>query len=82
MDPIALKEIVFALAKSRGPQKSICPSEAARAAQPHDWRPLMPAVKEAAAALAEEGKIEVLQRGARVKLQDAIGPVRLRYRGG
>jgi hypothetical protein len=42
------------------------------------WRPLMPAVRAAAAVLAARGRIEVTQRGCPVDAHSARGPIRLR----
>ena len=60
----AEREAILALLARRRPGTTICPSEAARALAGDDdaaWRPLMPAVREAAAALADEEAV-----GARV----------------
>ncbi len=58
---------------------TICPSEVARALA-EDWRPLMPAVRDAAAGLVAEGKIEVTQGAEVVDLATVRGPIRLRRR--
>ncbi|NYJ05157.1 DUF3253 domain-containing protein [Petropleomorpha daqingensis] len=55
-----------------------CPSDAARAVDPEDWRRLMPAAREAAGRLAAAGDVEVTQRGAVVDVATARGPVRIR----
>ena len=63
----------------RAPGRTICPSEAARALGGDDgFRPLMPLVREAAAALVERGELEVTQSGEVVDLATARGPIRLR----
>lgn len=65
----------------REPGRTICPSEAARALGGDDgFRPLMPLVREAAAAMADEDEIEVTQSGEVVDARSARGPVRLRLR--
>ena len=56
---------------------TVCPSEVARALS-DDWRPLMPVVREAAARLVTEGKVEVTQGGEVVDLATARGPIRIR----
>jgi hypothetical protein len=61
---------------ARGPGRTICPSEVARALAA-DWRPLMPAVRAEAARLAAEGRIAVTQKGRPVDPETARGPVRL-----
>ena len=63
----------MALAEARGPGKSFCPSEAARALAA-DWRPLMADVRRVAAGL----PLQATQRGMPVDLATARGPVRLR----
>lgn len=65
---------------ARGPEKTICPSEVARAVAPGDWRRLMPQIHAVVAELAESGEIEVTQRGRPVDPRSAKGPVRLRRR--
>jgi hypothetical protein len=63
----------------RGAEKSICPSEVARALAP-EWRPLLPRVREAAVALAEAGRIDILRKGKPVDPRDFRGVYRLRIR--
>jgi len=64
------------LAHRRGAGRTFCPSEAARALA-DDWRPLMPAVRMAAARLAAEGRIVATQKGRPVDPRTARGPIRL-----
>lgn len=66
------------LLASRGRDKTICPSEAARCVSPNDWRAMMASTRAVAARLASEGRIEVTQQGQPVDLSSARGPVRLR----
>ncbi len=66
---------------ARGPGRTICPSEVARALA-DEWRPLMPAVREVATELAEAGRIVVTQKGRRVDPRAVRGPVRLTRPGG
>lgn len=77
-----LERLILALLAERGEGKTICPSEAARAAAESDerrrWEPLMEPVREAAAALVRAGRIVVTQRGAVVDAKDVRGPVRYR----
>ncbi|MEM1303704.1 MAG: DUF3253 domain-containing protein [Planctomycetota bacterium] len=68
---------ILSLLSRRGAGKTICPSEAARLLDWEDWRPLMPAVREAAQSLVTEGRIVATQRGEVVDLDTAAGPVRL-----
>ena len=48
---------------------------------PDDWRPLMPGARDAAAELADQGRLQVLQGGNQVDPRRARGPVRLRLVG-
>ncbi len=61
----------------RGAEKSICPSEVARALDP-DWRTLMTAVRRAAIRLAQAGRIDILRKGKPVPPDDVRGVIRLR----
>ncbi len=73
------REAILELLDERGADKTICPSEAARAlAGGADFRPFMEPVRDAAADLAQAGRIEVTQKGERVDIGEARGPVRLR----
>ncbi|SEG22716.1 Protein of unknown function [Bryocella elongata] len=82
-DPrLKLKNAIRTLLDERGDGKTICPSEAARAAagsdKRGDWEPLMPTVREAAVALAASGEIVITQQGEPVDGRTARGPIRLR----
>ncbi|MDH4573923.1 DUF3253 domain-containing protein [Salinicola acroporae] len=61
-DPAALRRAILAMAESRGPAKTFCPSEVARQLD-DDWRPLMAPVRASSRELAREGRLDVLQRG-------------------
>ena len=65
-------EKLTALAHDRGPDKTFCPSEVARALA-GDWRPLMPRIR----ALATELPLVATLRGQRVDPVTASGPIRL-----
>jgi hypothetical protein len=75
-----LRAAILDLLSQRGPEKTICPSDAARAVAGRAFRPLMPATRAAAAQLVAEGRIEVTQRGQPVNPADVRGPIRLRLR--
>lgn len=66
-----------ALLQHRDPAKTICPSDAARVVGGPDWRSAMEAARSVAAELTEAGVIEVRQRGVRVDIATARGPIRL-----
>ena len=79
-DPVAAA--ILALLAERGPGKSICPSEAARAfaaarARPSDppdlWRRYLPATRQQALHLARRGRLLILRKGKPV---DPTKPVK------
>lgn len=65
----------------RGMDKTICPSEVARALDNEQWRDLMDAIRAVGQTLAAEGKIVVTQRGQVVNPEAAKGPIRYRWTG-
>lgn len=78
-----IRSCVLDLLASRGPGRSICPSEAARMLALRTgahWQDLMRPVRTIAAAMAEAGTIEVMQHEAVVDISEVRGPVRLRLR--
>lgn len=72
-----VREAILDLALQRGPGKSLCPSEVARALEPEDWQALMPEVRRVAAGMPE---IMATQNGMEVDPVAARGPIRLRLR--
>jgi hypothetical protein len=72
----SIRATILDLALQRGRDKSLCPSEVAKALS-EDWRPLMPEVRAVAAAMPE---IMVTQGGVEVDPVTARGPIRLRLR--
>lgn len=83
-DRAALAAEILHQVAARGGNKSICPSEVARALAPEEeaWRRLMGPVRDAALALAREGRIEVLRKGRPVDPGQAVrGVIRLRIKG-
>jgi hypothetical protein len=77
-----LRAAILELLERRGPGKTICPSDAARAVAAADFRPLMDTARDAAAELVADGEIEVTQHGEVVDITRARGPIRLRRRRG
>jgi hypothetical protein len=71
---------IRALLRQRGPEKTICPSDVARAIGGDDWRARMPLVREVAHDLVRAGTLEIRQKGARVDPRTARGPIRLALR--
>ena len=77
-EPAELERVIVQLLDQRSPEGSICPSDAARAAQPAGWRALMDEVRAAAGRLAVRGEVDITQRGQVVDITAARGPVRIR----
>lgn len=81
-----LRAAILALSRHRGGDSSICPSDAARAVGGEGWRDGMDLARDEVRALAEEGRVNVLQGGTvqdpstrwrgpvRVRIADAEGP--------
>ena len=68
---------ILELAVARGPEKTFCPSEVARAVEAEDWRGLMDAVRREAADLVAEGRLRMTQTGVEVDPGSARGAIRL-----
>ena len=79
-DPIEAS--ILALAAARGPAKSICPSEVARALRSDAWQSLLIPVRQAATRLAQAGQIDILRKGRPVTDYPVRGVIRLRLRSG
>ncbi len=77
-DDVALEEAIIRLLGTRKQSASICPSDAARAVAPTQWRPLMEDVRAAARRLADRGEVEITQAGRVVDPDSASGPIRIR----
>jgi hypothetical protein len=76
-----LERAILDLLSQRGPGKSICPSEAAKAVggpSDDDWRPLMEPARQAARRLVHQGKVEITQKNRVVDPDTAKGPIRIR----
>ncbi|MCU0889646.1 MAG: DUF3253 domain-containing protein [Rubritepida sp.] len=74
----ALRAEILRLTALRGPEKSICPSEVARALAPEDWRRHMTAVRAAAAELSAAGAVQILRKGKPIAPEAMHGVIRLR----
>lgn len=73
-----LASAMRALLRQRGPERTICPSDAARIAGGEEWRGLMDTAREVAAELHAADVLEVRQKGERVADPAAVrGPIRL-----
>lgn len=76
----AIRAEILRQTGARGPDKSICPSEVARALAPGDWRRHMTAVRGVAATLSAEGAVDILRKGKPVPPEAMHGVIRLRAR--
>jgi len=76
-----IRGTILRLCRERGSDKTVCPSEVARALSADDWRELMQPVREVAAQLVATGEIDVTQGCEVVNIEYARGPIRLRWRG-
>jgi hypothetical protein len=71
-------DAIACLLEHREPPATICPSEAARALAPDEWRPLMPRVRAVAMAMAKDGVLDIRQGGRTVVPGAPLrGPIRL-----
>ena len=70
---------ILRLVEARGADKSICPSEVARALDA-DWHRLMGPVRQAAIGLALAGRIHILRKGKPIDPAQVHGVIRLRLR--
>ncbi len=77
-----LEQAIIELTRQRGPHKTICPSEAARAVGGASFRKLMKAARYAGNRLAHRGLVEATQRGNVVDAALALGPIRIRMVAG
>lgn len=76
----ALETELLRLVASRGPDKTACPSEAARTIggdHPDGWGPLMTPVRKIAVRLANEGRLVITRKGKPVDPNDFRGVYRI-----
>lgn len=83
IDAAAVAAEILRQTAARGAEKSICPSEVARALAggglDGPWRPLMGRVRTAALQLAEDGRVVILRKGKPLPLTEPLrGVIRLR----
>ena len=79
---LEIETTIRELLERRGPGKTICPSDAARALGGDDgFRPLMDPVRAAARAMVNRGELEITQSGRVVEPDRARGAIRLRLPG-
>jgi hypothetical protein len=78
--PERIEETILALVEQRGPGKTICPSEAARAIagdKPDEWSRLMGPVRQVAVRLMKQGRIVIRRKGKAVDPDDFRGVYRI-----
>ena len=73
-----LEEAILGLLAARAATSTICPSDAARAVAPDNWRALMDEARGAAGRLVASGDVQITQHGEVVDLSTARGPIRIR----
>ncbi len=76
MNDREVRAVLMDLAIRRGPDKTFCPSEAARLLA-DDWRPMMDVVRRVAADLQADHALQGFQKGVPVAIDRARGPIRL-----
>lgn len=74
----SLEDIILALTTERGPEKSICPTDAARAFAGDDWRRVLGEVRKTAVRLALDGRIVITRKGKPVDPLNFKGVYRLK----
>jgi hypothetical protein len=78
--PERIEETILALVEERGPGKTICPSEAARAIagdKPDEWSRLMGPVRQVAVRMMKQGRIVIRRKGKTVDPDDFRGVYRI-----
>lgn len=73
-----LEAELLRIARERGTEKTLCPSEAAGAVDPERRRELTRVARSVACGLADEGTVVITQGGEVVDGRTARGPVRVR----
>jgi hypothetical protein len=73
----AIADEILRQVAARGADRSICPSEGARALAPA-WHPLMAPVRRVAAGLAGANRIDILRKGKVIDPASIKGVIRLR----
>jgi hypothetical protein len=79
-DPDVIEQTILRLAGERRPEKTICPSDAARAivgSNVDDWGPLMQPLKRIAMRMAREGRVVLYRKGKSVSPDDLRGIYRI-----
>jgi hypothetical protein len=75
---LTISQTILDMATERGPDKTICPSEVARALFPAQWRKHMDEVRQAAINLQQQGKVSITQHGEPIDITRIKGPIRIK----
>ena len=73
----SLDELIIELVSDRGADKTVCPSEVARAKRDENWQQLMGEIRVRAVKLADAGQIAIYRKGKPVDPHDFKGVYRL-----
>ncbi|QXV67160.1 DUF3253 domain-containing protein [Mucilaginibacter sp. 21P] len=77
--PSKISQTILKMASQRAPDKTVCPSEIARALFPDDWRKHMADIRNEAIKLQEAGEVQITQKGKAVDVEHLKGPVRIKF---
>lgn len=75
-----ISETIVLLAKKRGKDKTICPSEVARDLSADDWRRHMKNIRKTAFELRDAGIVLIMQKGREVEGNEVVGPIRIQIK--
>lgn len=78
MDQDTIRKTILVQVRQRGLEKTICPSEVARALGGEDWRSLMPEIRSVGVELVNSGKIQIMQKGNVADPTTVKGAIRFR----
>ncbi|NCD70696.1 DUF3253 domain-containing protein [Mucilaginibacter agri] len=78
MDKASISKTIISMATERGIDKSICPSDVARALFAPNWRKHMDDVREIAIDLQQQGKVTITQGNEPVDINNIHGPIRIK----
>jgi len=79
-EPDEVERMILRMVAEQGPDKTICPSDAARALagdKPDEWGPLMQPLRRVAVRLAKEGRLVIYRKGKQADPDDFKGLYRL-----
>jgi hypothetical protein len=79
MSDSPIHQAILTMAAQRAPDKTVCPSEIARALYPTSWRKYMHVVRDAAIELQKDGKVTITQKSQPVDVDNIKGPIRIKF---